>query len=156
MLSDPKCENDLDGLVEQFENATVLTPELVRRFITDAGTRLPALPKLEKAANLDRLIEARAWSDVAFALIEFELPAWSVRRIICEDGEWFCSLTRQPNLPLTLDDTADASHQLLPLAILGAFLEAQRKVNAVRNPAGVTVPQIQSSAGCAICCDNFA
>jgi hypothetical protein len=35
-------------------------------------------------------------------------------------------------LPLALDDTADARHQILPLAILGAFLEAQQKVRGVR------------------------
>jgi len=56
-------------------------------------------------------------------------------------------------LPLALDDTADARHQILPLAILGAFLEAQQKVTGAR---GATVPQVQASSGCAICCDNFA
>jgi hypothetical protein len=59
-------------------------------------------------------------------------------------------------LPLALDDTADARHQILQLAILGAFLEAQQKVRGVRGANAPTVPQVQASSGCAICCDNFA
>jgi hypothetical protein len=79
-----------------------------------------------------------------------------VRRLVREDGEWFCSLTRQPNVPVALDDSADASHQALPLAILGAFLEARRRMSAVRDAAVPIVPQVRPAYGCAICCDNFA
>jgi hypothetical protein len=114
------------------------------------------LESARKSTKVGRLVEAGAWCDAALALIEIELPAWSVRRIVHEDGEWFCSLTRQPNLPVPLDDTADASHGILPLAILGAFLEAHRKMRAVRDANAPTVRQVRASSGTAICCDNFA
>ena len=56
------------------------------------------------AARIDQLIEARAWNDAALALVELELPAWKLRRLVYEDGEWHCSLSRQPNLPVALED----------------------------------------------------
>ena len=102
------------------------------------------------------MIEAGAWGDVALALIEIELPAWKLRRLIYEDGEWFCSLSKQPNLPVELDDTADGRHDVLPLAILSAFIEARRcKQLCARNQFA---DRAASPAGIAnaICCDNFA
>ena len=156
MLIVQKHECGFDGLTGRLGNAAVPTPDLIHRIITDACTRLPTLKKSGKTTVLDQLIEAGAWCDVALALIEIELPAWSVRRLVREDGEWFCSLTRQPNLPVALDDTADASHVALPLAILGAFLEARRKIAAVSNSATSVVPQVRPVSGNAICCDNFA
>jgi len=108
------------------------------------------------AARIDQLIEAGAWSDAALALIELELPGWKLRRLVYEDGEWFCSLSKQPNLPVGFDDTADARHEVLPLAILSAFLEARRTTSAVRQTSSPTVPQVQPTSGIVICCDNFA
>jgi hypothetical protein len=156
MLSGPKYERDLDGLVDQLRSATALTPDLIHHVITDTCTRLPVLRNAGKATNIDRLIEVDAWCDAAFALIEIELPAWSVRRLVQENGEWFCSLTKQPNLPLELDDTADANHQALPLAIFGAFLEARRRMSGTRETHSSTVPQVRPTSGYPICCDNFA
>jgi hypothetical protein len=156
MFSARKIKSDPGGLADQLRGETMLTPAVIRHVIADGCVRLPALASAGKTTKIDRLVEVGAWCDVAFALIEIELPAWSVRRLVCEDGEWLCSLTRQPNLPLALDDAADARHQILPLAILGAFLEAQQKVRSVRSANAPTVPQVQASFGYAICCDNFA
>src|SRR5208282_5273126 len=70
-----------------------------------ACQRLPALSRTDKAGRLAHLLDAGAWTEAALALIELELPGWTVRRLIYENGEWFCSLSRQPNVPLTLDDS---------------------------------------------------
>jgi hypothetical protein len=156
MLSDSKDEDRLDRLTEQLRLAPALTPDLVSNVVADACTRIPVLNKAGKAAWIDQLIKAGAWSDAALALIELELPAWKLRRLVYEDGEWFCSLSKQPNLPVTLDDTADACHEVLPLAILSAFVEARRKTSAVRETSSPTVPQVRPTSGYAICCDNFA
>ena len=126
MLFDPKHEDRLDALEEQLRRAPALTPDLISNVIADACTRLPVMKRAGKAARIDQLIEAGAWSDAALALIELELPAWKLRRLVYEDGEWHCSLSRHPNLPAALDDTADASHEVLPLAILAALIEAHR------------------------------
>jgi hypothetical protein len=156
MFSARKIKSDPRGLANQLRGEIMLTPALIRHVIADSCVRLPALASAGTTTKIDRLAEVGAWCDAAFALIEIELPAWSVRRLVCEDGEWLCSLTRQPNLPLALDDTADARHEILPLAILGAFLEAQQKVRGARGANAPTVPKVQASSGCAICCDNFA
>ena len=116
MLSDTKYETEFDELVEQLRSATELTLTLIRHVVTNICTRLPVLKNAGKAPNIERLIEVGALCDTAFALIAIELPAWSVRRLVHENGEWFCSLTRQPNLSVALDDTADATHQALPVA----------------------------------------
>jgi hypothetical protein len=113
------------------------------------------LSKAGKVARIDRLVAAGAWTDAALALIELEMPARKVRRLTLEGGEWFCSLSRQPNLPAGLDESADASHELLPLAILLAFLQARRMAEAA--PAAVSaVPAVCAAADGRICCDNFA
>jgi len=153
MLSALKCEDDLDGLANKLSNATAPTPDLIDDVIVNACTSLPVLKKAGKATNIDRLIEVGAWCDAVLALIEIEFPAWRIRRIVYEDGEWFCSLTREPNLPAAIDDTADGHHQVLPLAILGALLEARRRVSDARSPA---VPQVRPASGYPVCCDNFA
>jgi hypothetical protein len=155
MLSDTKYEGRLDWLTDQLRLASALTAGLISNVVADACTRLPVLNKTCKAARLDQLIEAGAWSNAALALIELELPAWKLRRLVYEGGEWFCSLSKQPNLPVALDDTADACHEVLPLAILSAFLEARRRTSAARELSSPTVPQVRPTPGYVICCDNF-
>jgi hypothetical protein len=155
MLSALKCEGDLDGLADRLDKATALTPDLIHDVIVNACTSLPVLKKAGKATDIGWLIEVGAWCDAALALIEIEFPAWSVRRIIYEDGQWFCSLTREPNLPAALDDTADGNHHALPLAVLDALLEVRRRTN-IRDTRPPTVPQVRSTSGYPICCDNFA
>ncbi len=81
MLSGPKDIGDLDRMVDEIRNADVLTPALVRQIVANACTRLPILKNAGKAAHIDLLIEAGAWCDAALALIDVELPAWSIRRI---------------------------------------------------------------------------
>ena len=156
MLFDPKYDDCLARLTNQVRLAPKLTPDLISNVIAEGCTRLPALNKAGKVARIDQLIDAGAWSDAALALIELELPAWKLRRLVYEDGEWFCSLSRQPNLPVEIDDTADASHDVMPLAILGAFLEARRRTDAACEIGWPTVPQVRPTSGYAVCCDNFA
>ncbi len=155
MWLNPKYEDRLDRLMEQLRLAPAPTADLISNVVAAACTRLPVLNKAGKAGRLDQLIEAGAWSDAALALIELELPAWKLRRLVYEDGEWFCSLSKQPNLPVEFDDTADARHEVLPLAILSAFVEARRETNAARDTRLPTVPQVRPTSGYAICCDNF-
>jgi hypothetical protein len=151
-----KDEDRLDRLTEQLRRAPALTRDLIATVMAEACTRLAVLRSAGKAARIDRLIEAGAWHDAALALIELELPAWKLRRLVCEDGRWFCSLSKQPNLPIDLDETADAAHENLPLAILTAFVEARRMASAVHEIRPRTVPQIRAKSGHAVCCDNFA
>src|SRR5664280_1419617 len=84
MLSDQKNADGLDRLAEQLRLAPALSADLISNVVADACTRLPILNKGGKAARLDQLIEAGAWSDAALALIELELPAWKLRRLVYE------------------------------------------------------------------------
>jgi hypothetical protein len=145
----------LDHLDEELRIATELTRNLFARIIATACMRIPVLSKAGRATHIDRLIEAGAWSDAALALIELELPAWKVRRLICESGEWLCSLSSQPFLPVAMDDCVDAVHEELPLAVLRAFVEARRREITARQ-FSPSVPQLRPARAHLICCDNFA
>ena len=156
MLFNPKDESRLDQLTSQIRLAAALTPDLIADVVADACVRLPALRAAGKTAWLDRLIEAGAWNDAVLALIELELPAWKLRRLVYDDGEWYCSLSRQPYLPADIDDAAEASHEVMPLAILGAFVDARRRVTGACEATVSTVPQVRPAPAHVMCCDNFA
>lgn len=160
MLFDPKCDDRLARLTGQLRLASTLAPDLIcsvfADLIAEGCTRLPALSRTGKVARVEQLVAAGAWTDAALALTELELPAWKLRRLVYDDGEWFCSLSRQPNLPAEIDDTADASHDVLPLAILGALLAARRSADIAGDIRPPTVPQVRPMSDDAICCDNFA
>jgi hypothetical protein len=154
MLLDPKNEERLAKLAEQLCHARAVTPELIGMVIAGACVRFVARESAAKMA-FNRLIRSGAWIDAILGLIELELPQWKLRRLVCEDGEWLCSLSRHPQLPIGLDEVAEASHETMPLAILIAFVEARRL--AAASAAGSTaVPQVRPAPTYAMCCDNFA
>jgi hypothetical protein len=144
----------LDRLDEELQAAPEAARGVFAKIIGSACSRIPVLSKSGKTARIERLIESGAWTDAAMALVESEMPGWKVRRLVYENGEWFCSLSRQPNMPVDLDDSADAAHQVLPLAILRAFVEARRR-SKVATDAASAIPQLQPAADGVICCDNF-
>ena len=102
------------------------SPSGLLQQIVEAFPRLSSARQCGLATDIDRFVEAGSWTDFALGLVRLELPTWRIRRITCEGGEWFCSLSRQPNLPLALDEAADGTHDDLPLAILRALVEALR------------------------------
>jgi hypothetical protein len=151
-----RCGSDylVDRLDEAVRVSSKPTPELISQIITGACSRIPVLSLSGKAAAIGQLIKLGAWVDAALALIELELPGWKLRRLICEDGEWLCSLSRQSNLAAILDDTADGTHEVMSLAILLAFLEARRRM-ATAPQSVATVPTVDP-APALVCCDDFA
>jgi hypothetical protein len=145
----------LDRLDDELQAAPEAERAVFAKIIGSACSRIPVLSKSGKTARIERLIESGAWTDAALALIESEIPSWKLRRLVYENGDWFCSLSRQPNMPADLDDSVDAAHHILPLAILRAFVEARRWSNvAIDSTSGV--PRLQPAAGGVVCCDNFA
>ena len=150
----PNNEVAGDRLLETVRAAEAITPELMSKIASEACARLPLLNKGGKAAaRIAELIQSSSWIDAALALIEIELPGWKLRRLVYDEGEWHCSLSRQSNLPVELDDAIDAHHEVLPLAILAAFLDARHISVARQNQ---TVPQFQPAPAHVVCCDNFA
>jgi hypothetical protein len=152
MLFNPKHDGDFDGLEAKLRRAEEVTSELMSDVMAIGCGRFHALGAATKV-KVSRLIEAGAWTDAALALLELELPRWKLRRIMQDDGEWLCTLSKQPGVPLEYDEVSEASHEILPLAILVAFVQARQL--ATTNVAVNSIPQVKPSLGHAMCCDNF-
>src|ERR1700716_4242778 len=113
-------------LSNRLRNAHAVTAELLSEVIDEACRRFPSVGQAEETARIERLIGSEAWTDAALALIDLELPLWQVRRIAYDEGQWHCALLRQRELPEWLDQSVEAHHSNLALAILSAFAEVQR------------------------------
>jgi hypothetical protein len=144
---------DFDELDAALQSSTALSACLFRK-VAQGCTRLESLRRSGKAAALDELTEAGAWTDAALHLLELELPHWTIRRLCHEGNDWLCTLSRQPNLPITLDDPVEAVHAALPLAILRAFVEARRRLS-MEERSDLRIPRIRLALGIPMCCDNF-
>jgi len=144
-----------DRLAQDVQAASEPTIAIFSRIIANCS-RLPTLIRFRKAVQIDEMLKAGAWTDVSLAVIAYELPAWKVRRLFYDEGEWFCSLTRQRHLPAELDDTVDARHECLPLAILAAFLEARQQAASLRTDPARSVPHVGRQQEIPVICENFA
>jgi hypothetical protein len=141
------------ALDNALRNAQEPSLDLFFKIINSACIRVQALG--QALTHIVRLAEIGAWTEAIFALIKAELPLWTVRRLVYENGEWLCSLSRQPNLPTTFDDCAEATHEVLPLAMLCAFVEACRRGHMAQDFVSA-VPQVAApSANYIICCENY-
>jgi hypothetical protein len=146
---------DPGKLDDRFRRAQDVTAELLSEVIGETCRLFSSMRQTEKTARIERLIQSAAWTDAALALIDLELPQWQVRRIAYEEGEWHCALSRQRELPEWLDQSIEGHHEDLPLAILSAFLDAQRSAPTSRT----SVPAVTREASALympMCCDNFA
>jgi hypothetical protein len=142
-------------LCDRLRHADTMNAELIADVIGATCRRFPSAGQTGKTARIERLIEAEAWMDAALALIDLELPQWQARRIAYDEGEWHCALSRQRELPEWLDQSIEAHHPDLPLAIVGAFVEAML-VTAPRIRTSVpTVPREVNAFYEPVCCDNF-
>jgi len=143
-------------LGDRLHDADIVTAELMSAIIGQTCRRFPSLGQTERTARIERLIEAGAWTDAALALIDLELPLWQVRRIVYDEGEWYCALSRERELPDWLDRSIEARHEDLALSILSAFVEVQRSVPPSSKPSVPTVPRAAKAHYPPICADNFA
>ena len=81
---------------------------------------------------------------------------WQVRRLVYDEGEWHCALSRQRELPEWLDQSIETHHADLALAILSAFVEAQRISVPSSRTSVPAVPQDANPLYEPVCIDNFA
>jgi hypothetical protein len=158
MLLILKHQGPIDTLAEKLRLAELPTSDFVTEIVETACQRIASLQRSGTVASqVNRLIKSEAWTDLALLLIAIELPGWALRHLVHEDGSWFCSLSKQSNLPLELAETADGSHENLPLAILSAFVEARLKCLARPSETEThSIPRIRPAEGHPVCCDNFA
>jgi hypothetical protein len=137
---------DPEELGDRLRNAHAVTADLIADVVRQTK---------KKSTRIERLIGSGAWTDAALALIDLELPQWQVRRIAYDDGEWYCALSHQRELPEWLDQSIEAHHADLPLAILGAFVEALRLTTPRRRTSVPAVPRDANPLYVPVCCDNF-
>jgi hypothetical protein len=113
-------------LADRLGDADTVTPKLLSDVIREVCSRISAIPPSKGLLRIERLVQSGAATDAVLALLTLELPQWQVRRITYDEGEWHCALSRQRELPDWLDQSIEARHTDLALAILSAFVEARR------------------------------
>jgi hypothetical protein len=143
-------------LSDRLRDAHAVTTELMSDVIAEACRRFPSVGQADKTARIERLIGSGAWTDAALALIDLELPLWQVRRIAYDEGEWYCALSRERELPDWLDRSMEARHSDLALAILSAFVEAERLAAPASRTSVPTVSRNANPLYVPVCCDNFS
>ncbi|HEY3891839.1 MAG TPA: hypothetical protein VGM00_07765 [Bradyrhizobium sp.] len=152
----PSHPHDPGDLADRLRHADVATAELVADIIGGVCRRFPSIGQHGKAARVEHLIRSGAWTDAALALIDLELPLWQVRRIAYDEGEWHCALSRERELPDWLDQSAEAHHPNLALAMLSAFVDVQRIAAPSSRTSVPAVPRDAGSLCEPVCSENFA
>ena len=143
-------------LVDRLHDAGTVTAALMYEIIGKACRRFPSQGQSGKTARVERLLQSGAWTDAALALIDLELPQWQVRRVVYDEGEWYCALSRERELPDWLDQATETHHSDLALAILSAFVEAQRSSVPSSRTSVPAMAQDEQPFYHRMSCDNFA
>lgn len=146
----------LDEINDRLRRERAVTTRLMSEITGHACRRFPSVGQRGKTARIEQLIQCAAWTDAALALIDLELPKWQVRRIVYDEGEWHCALSRERELPEWLDQSIESRHADLALAILSSFVEAQSVSVPSSKPS---VPAVSHETGAfyePLCSDNFA
>jgi hypothetical protein len=149
-------ELDLNQLDARLCSAPVLTAGLLSDVVATSCPRLALLRHTERTARAEHLIESGAWIDATLALLALELPQWQLRRIIYDDGEWYCALSKQREMPEWLDQSIEAHHADLAIAILRAFVSARQVSAPSIRPSVPAAPRAAGERYEPACCDNFA
>jgi hypothetical protein len=153
LLSEHRGSSELD---DRLRDAHAVTAELMSQIIAETCRHYPPICRTRKSVGIERLIQSGAWTDSVLALIDLELPQWHVRRLVYDEGEWHCALSRQRELPDWLDPSIETRHADLPLAILTAFVDAQRIDAPSPRTSVPTAPRCADVLCEPVCCDNFA
>jgi len=149
-------QHDRTSLSGQLHDAPFSTAALLREVMGTSSRRSPRPGQAGTVARIERLIQAKAWTEAAFALIELGLPQWTLRRIAYDGGEWHCALSRRRELPDWLDQSSEASHPDLALAILSALVATKDVTDSPNGPSVPSAPRKLKPDYVPVFCDNFA
>ena len=142
-------------LGDRLRDADAVTAEVMADIVSQTCRRFPSLGQSGKTAHIERLIHSGAWTETALALVDLELPQWQVRRLVYDEGEWHCALSRQRELPDWLDQSIESHHADLALAILSAFVEARQISMPASRPSVPGVRRDTNSQYEPLLVDNF-
>jgi len=148
-------QHDHDALNGALRSAHAVTAALMSGIIQQTCRRFPSTGQSARTARIRRFIQSAAWTDAALALIDLELPMWQLRRLAYDEGEWHCALSRERELPEWLDQSIEARHADLALAILSTFVEAQSTSVPLTRSSVPEVPRERHSLYQPLCTDNF-
>jgi hypothetical protein len=144
------------GLGDRLRDASAITVELMSDIIRGSCRRFPSQGQRGKCARVEELVRLGAWTEAALALLDLELPQWQIRRLAYDGGEWYCSLSRERELPDWLDQSIETHHTDLAVAILSAFVEAQRITAPASRPSVPSVTRQANVLYQPICSENFS
>jgi hypothetical protein len=144
------------ALGDRLRDTYAVTAEFIADIIRETCRRFPSQSQAGKTARVERMIQCGAWTDAALALIDLELPQWKIRRLVYDEGEWHCALSRQRELPDWLDQAIETHHADLALAILSAFVEAIRTIPPASKTSVPAAPLALGGLYEAVCCDDFS
>lgn len=153
---DPNWEHGLALLQEHIRRAPTITFEIVSSVIARGCLRFHVQNPAAKA-RAARLIESSAFADAALTLLELEMPQWTIRRLVYDEGRWLLTLeTGRRSLragqhgrsrpPGSVIRNIERACGRAPVQCL--ILECGRPLNSV--------PQVQLVHGQSVCCDNFS
>jgi hypothetical protein len=122
-----RIQDSPSWLLQRVTNAAEVTPGLMSDVIDRADSRLRLLNRGTRLVQqLNSSMAAGAWLDAALLLLALERPGWTMRRLIHDDGLWYCSLSRTPNIRIEFDDTIESHHSDPALAIVLAIIAGAR------------------------------
>jgi hypothetical protein len=148
--------HEVSGSDDRLRDASAVTAELMSEILAETGGRFASAARTDITARIERLIRSGAWTDAALALLDLELPKWQLRRLAYDGGEWHCALSRQRDLPDWLDQPVEAHHVDMALAILSAFVDAQRTAAPSSRTSVPLVAREASPLYEPVLADNFA
>jgi hypothetical protein len=146
---------DSSELDDRLCQAPAVTTDLLSDVVRSVCPRFASLRHTERAARAEQMIELGAWTDAALALLALELPQWQLRRLAYDSGEWHCALSSQREMPEWLDQSIEAHHADLPIAILRAFVGARQQGAPAARASVPAVPPATGELHQPLCCDNF-
>jgi hypothetical protein len=149
-------ENHPSFLGDRLRDTCAVSAEFIAEIIRETCRRFPSQSQTGKTARVERMIQCGAWTDAALALIDLELPPWQIRRLVYDEGEWHCALSRQRELPDWLDQAIETRHADLALAILSAFVEAIRTISPANKTSVPAAPLAVGGFYEPVCCDDFS
>ena len=145
----------LADLMDQLHVSENLTADLMSRVAATICGLSPPSDRL-RSSRIERFVAAGAWTEAALALVDGELPQWKLRRLVYDDQQWHCALSRQRELPEWLDQAIETSHSDCAIAVLAGVVEAARQSTPEDIARERLVPRVSLKRDDLICCDNFA
>ena len=110
----------IESLRRRIERSSSPTRDLLADIVAATCPTAPAGAD-RRARLVEHLLSADAFTQAAFALVEWRLPDWSVRRLCQEGQQWWCAITHRDMIEWGGEEE-DQSHEDMTLAILKSYL----------------------------------